>query len=225
MKKLLILTGIFTLAVFWSNAQQQGEQKTPDEQVIVNKKYDEQGNLTEYDSTTIHRWSMDTVFHFGLPGDSLAYPWNFSEIDRFMKEFWSDSVFDSPFFPNQPFSLRFLFSPYDQDKEPDHRFGNPWLNDSTFLKNFPLQFDSLFFDFGFEPSQSPFHGVDPGFLDDFEQRLNEHFYRFRDENFAFPGLKNKEYLEEWEQLMQKHQKEMDELRKKWQEKEQPGRKI
>jgi hypothetical protein len=224
MKKLLMITGILLITVSGINAQQQKEQESPDEQIIVNKKYDEQGNLIEYDSTYIHQWSTDTTFHFGFPGDSLSYQYNFPGIERFMKEFWNDTVFGSPFFPRQPFSLKFRFSPFD-DEEFDLPPGSPWFTDSMILRNFPFQFDSLYFDFGFDPPEKSHHKFNEEFFKDFEQRLNQHFFRFRDENFGFPKFKNKEYQEEWEQLMEKHRQEMEELRKKWQEEEHPGRKI
>jgi hypothetical protein len=219
MKKLLIFTGIIFLAVFELHAQQQEDHKTPDEEIIINKKYDDQGNLIEYDSTTIHRWSMDTTFHFGFSGDSLFYPWNFPGIDRFMKEFWNDSGPESPAFPRHPFSLHFRFSPFDGDK-PNRLQDPPWLTDSLFRKDFPFRFDSLLFDFSPGPHPKSFHEFDDDFFDDFEQRLNKHLYRFRDKHYAFPELKDKEYLKEWEQLMEKHRLELEELRKKWEQKEQ-----
>lgn len=111
MKKLMLLTGVIFLAVFELHAQQQEKQKTPDQEIIINKKYDDQGNLVQYDSTTIHRWS-------------------------------------------------------------------------------------------------------------FEERLNRQLFRFREEHYAFPELKNKEFRQEWEQLMEKHRLELEELRKKWEKKEQ-----
>src|SRR5690606_22322003 len=88
------------------------QQKSPDEQIIVNKKFDDQGNLIEYDSMFIHQWSMDTTFHFGFPGDSLSFQYNFPGIEHFMKEFWRDSLFSHFSFPQQPFSFGFQFSPF-----------------------------------------------------------------------------------------------------------------
>jgi len=59
----------------------------------------------------------------------------------------------------------------------------------------------------------------------FEERLHQHFFRFRDEQFGFPEFKNDEHQKEWEQLMKRHQRELEELKKKWQEHEPTGRKI
>ena len=59
MKKLIFLGAIVFVTVHSVFAQQQKEQKSPDEQIIVNKNYDEQGNLIEYDSTYFHKWTTD----------------------------------------------------------------------------------------------------------------------------------------------------------------------
>ncbi len=215
MKKFVFLTLIFSVVVFEGKAQQQQEKETPDEQTIVKRKYDEHGNLTGYDSTYIHRWSLDTTFHFGFPGDSLSFQYNFPGIDRFMDEFWNDSLFGSRTFPHQPFSFGFRFSPFDDENIRPHQL--PFA-DSLFSNQFPFQFDSLFFDFGFEPGEKLPPGFDNDFFEDFEKRLNRHFFRFRDENFGFPGFENEEHRKEWEELIQKHQRELEELQKKWQKK-------
>jgi hypothetical protein len=221
MKKLVIATLLFSVAVFETTAQQNEKQEIPDEQIIVNKKFDEHGNLIEYDSTYIHQWSVDTTFHFGFPGDSMFYFRNFPGIERFMNEFWNDSVFGKRFFTPQPFSFGFRFSPFGNDD-----LGNrnePDLPDSPFQFEFPYRFDSLFFDFGFGPNKSP--GFDHDFYEDFEERLNRHYFRFRDENFAFPGFKNEEHRQEWEQLMEKHRRELEDLQKKWDENKSPGKNL
>lgn len=215
MKKLIIFSIIFSVGVFEASAQQQQKQQNPDEQIIVNKKYDDQGNLIEFDSTYIHKWSMDTTFHFGFPGDSLSFHWNFSGIEHFMQEFWGDSLPDSQYFPHQPFSFGFQFSPFDE-KNPGN---NRWpFSDSLHSSPFPYQFDSLFFDFGFGPNDKLPPGFDNDFFNDFEKQLNQYFNQFRDNNFGFPGFQNKEHQKEWEELKRKHQQELEELQKKWQEK-------
>lgn len=217
MKKLVITALLFSVAVWGVKAQQQEEQKEPDEHIIINKKYDEQGNLIGYDSTSIRKWNMDTTFHFGFPDDGSSSQWDFPGIERFMKEFWNDSVFGNPSLPNQPFSFGFKFSPFgekgfDQDNRPS-------FPDSLYSGEFPFQFDSLFFDFGFDSSDELPPGFDRESFEDFEKRLNRHFDRFQDENQSFPGFKNEDHLEEWEQLMEKHRQEIEELKKKWQDEE------
>jgi hypothetical protein len=222
MKKLVFLTIIFSVVVFRTKAQQQQEQETPDEQIIVNKKYDGQGNLVEYDSTYMHQWSMDTTYHFGLPGDSLSFQYNFPGLERFIDELWNDSLFDHRNFPHQPFSFGFRFSPFDDENFGQHHFP---FSDSLFSNQFPFQFDSLFFDFGFGPDDKLPPGVEDDFFEDFEERLHQHFFRFRNENFGFPEFKNDEHQKEWEELMKRHQKELEELQKKWNENETPGKKM
>jgi hypothetical protein len=212
MKKLVFTFLLLSVSAFVLKAQKQEDQKTPDEQIIVNKKFDEQGNLIQYDSTYIHKWSTDTTFRFGFPDDGMSYDWNFPGIKRFMNEFWSDTVFGSPSLSQQPFSFGFRFSPFDDEELRKGR--RSLFPDSLFAGNFPFQFDSLFFNF---PSPKNHPGFDQKFMEDFEKRLNEHFFQFRADNFSFPHFKNEEHHEEWKQLMEKHQKELENLRKKWEE--------
>ena len=219
MKRFIYILLMFFIAVFYTHAQQPEKQNTPDEQIIVNKKFDEQGNLLEYDSTYIQKWSTDTTFHFGFPGDSLSFQYNFPGIERFMNEFRSDSVFGKYFPQHLPFSFGFRFSPFeDKNSDPNHF---PF-SDSLFSAPFPFNFDSLFFDFGFGPDKKLPPEFNNRFFEDFEQRLNQHFHRFRDENFDFPGFKNETHQKEWEELMKKHRREMEELEKKWQKEDSAG---
>ena len=221
MKKVVIVTFLLSVVVFDTRAQQKEVPEKPDEQIIVNKKFDEQGNLIEYDSTYIHQWSADTTFHFGFPGDSLSNHWNFPGIERFMNEFWNDSVFGRRFLSPQPFSFGFRFSPFDDEDSKNQQ--QPDLPDLPYQFDFPYQFDSLFFDFGFGPNENLPPEFNHDFFENFEDRLNRHFFRFRDEGYGFPGFKNDTHRKEWEELMQKHQKELNELQKKWQEHESPGK--
>jgi hypothetical protein len=200
MKKLVFTILLLSVCAFVLKAQKQEDQKAPDEQIITNKKFDEKGNLLQYDSTYIHKWSSDTTFRFGFPDDGMSYDLNFPGIKRFMNEFWNDTVFGTPSFSQQPFSFGFQFSPFDDD---EFRKGRRSL--------FP---DSLFINF---PSPKNHPGFDQKFMEDFEKRLNEHFFQFRADNFSFPHFKNEEHHEEWKQLMEKHQKELENLRKKWEE--------
>lgn len=204
MKKNAVLLIIVAIA-FSCSAQQKKEPKEPDEQIIVNKKYDEEGSLIQYDSTYVHKWSLDSTFHFGMPADSL-YPFgDFSGIEQFMNKFWNDSVFGSPTFPHQPFSFGFRFSPFD-DGDFFGKNRTP-IPDSLFQHNFPYQFDSLFFNFGFDPRR-----YDRDIIEKFEKR----FEKFQDDR-SFPDFKNKEQMEEWQKLIEKQRKELEEFRRKWKE--------
>ena len=221
MKKSVFITFVLLFAGTAICAQQQNEQKEPDEQVIVKKQYDEQGNLIQYDSVYYHKWTTDTTFHFGFPGDARSFGRDFPGIERFMNEFRNDSVFGKGTFPPQPFSFGFRFSPFD-DEDFQNRY-KPDFPDSLLLFDFPYRFDSLFFNFDFGPSQKLPHQFDEKFFEDFEERLNRHFFRFRDENFAFPGFKNEEHRQEWEELMEKHRRELEELQNKWDNNKSPGK--
>ncbi|SHF87288.1 hypothetical protein SAMN05444274_11144 [Mariniphaga anaerophila] len=220
MKKFIFISIVFAFAVSGAKAQQQKDQKNPDEQVIVNKKYDDQGNLIQYDSTYVHHWSVDTTFHFGFPGDSLSPRFNFPGIERFMNEFWGDSLLDNKAFPREPFSFGFRFSPFDGKNRGNNL--TPF-SDSLFAAPFPYQFDSLFFDFGVGPNDKFPPGIDEEFFKDFSERLNQQFYQFNEDNFGFPGFKNEEHRKEWEELIKKHQRELEELQKKWQKDDQPSK--
>jgi hypothetical protein len=213
MKKSIVIAVILCVSVYAAKAQQQEKQKAPDRQSIVNKEYDEQGNLINYDSTFISTWSTDTSFHFGFPADSMSF--HFPGIEQFMHNFWNDSLFGNLSFPNKPFTFGFQISPFGEDD-----FGNfmpPLFTDSLFSHQFPFQVDSLFFNFGFNqtPGQKP--QIDSHFFDDFEERLKQHFFQFREEGYEFPGFKNEEHRQEWEQLIEQHRQELENLRKKWQQ--------
>ena len=211
MKKTIFLSAIAFIAAQTAFAQQQEDQKSPDEQVIVNKKYDEQGNLIEYDSTYFHKWTTDSTFHFGVPGDKSLKHWDFSEIEKFLNEFWNDSAFRNHTYTPKPFSFGFEFSPFGEDSD----WSNPRLHSDSLFQNFPYRIDSLFFKFGTTPFLDKQPEVDHRFFEDFEERLKEHFYRYRDEDYVFPEFENFQHQQEYEQLLEKHRKELDELKEKW----------
>ncbi|MCB0540954.1 MAG: hypothetical protein KDE33_25815, partial [Bacteroidetes bacterium] len=64
MKKLGLITIGFVVFSWQLFAQDNKIEKDPDEQIIVNKKYDENGNLIQFDSTYVHQWSSDSTFQF-----------------------------------------------------------------------------------------------------------------------------------------------------------------
>ncbi len=213
MKKSIVIAIFLCVSVFAAEAQHQKKQEAPDHQSIVNKEYDEDGNLIKYDSTFISTWSTDTSFHFGFPADSI--PFNFPGIEQFMHNFWNDSLSGDFSFPNQPFTFGFQFSPFGDDD-----FGSfmpPTFPDSMFSHQFPFHVDSLFFNFGFNqtPGQKP--QIDSHFFEDFEERLKEHFFQFREEGYQFHEFKNEEHRQEWEQLIEQHRQELENLKKKWQQ--------
>lgn len=73
MKSLGLILVLFLFVFTQVNGQEQVQKETPDEQIIVNKKYDENGNLIGFDSTYFHQWSSDTSFQFSFhDGDFYA---------------------------------------------------------------------------------------------------------------------------------------------------------
>jgi hypothetical protein len=106
----------------------------PDVRVKVQKEYDDQGNITRYDSTYSYSWSgdgdtpcdIDSLFKGFNRGFGFSPGWEKSILERFGFRWWNegDSLPDNPFRFNYPF---------------DDFWGNqPWPN------------DSLMFDEGFD---------------------------------------------------------------------------
>jgi hypothetical protein len=201
---------ICSVTITFGQEHQQGKEKDPDEQIIVNKKYDENGNLIQYDSTYVHQWSSDSTFQFNFQDDDFFAGKGFPDLQSFMNEFFNDSAMGGSVFPHgfglSPFDDEDFFSQF-RDGIPDSLRGNFSFNmDSTF-RYFP--FDSL----GMFP-----HGFVSPDLDEWQKQFNDHFSQFPEFNSDSPGLGNKEQQEEWKKMMEKHQKEMEEFRKKWEQK-------
>ncbi|HKI87597.1 MAG TPA: hypothetical protein VKA38_01130, partial [Draconibacterium sp.] len=91
--------GMFSVALLFAatlvNAQDQKNAQKPDEQITVNKKYDDQGNLIQYDSTYVHSLSSDSTVHFTFPDNHFFSEKDFPDIDQFLQEFMNDSTFKS----------------------------------------------------------------------------------------------------------------------------------
>jgi len=175
-----------------------GAQVTPDtipeEQIIVNKEYDENGNLTGYDSTYIHSWSGDTTLSFDFD-DRMFFGEGIPDMDNIMKEFFNDSTRKNFTFPHQLHS-----SPFNDQIFNDFEFST---QDSLFMRKFNFNSDSIY------PFDQNFVFPDLNLL---EKELKEHFNAHPLEEFQSPQQKK-----EWEELMKKHRKEMEEFREKWKE--------
>src|SRR5690606_3566963 len=112
----------------------------PDEKSIVNKEYDENGNLIQYDSTSVRSWSSDSTFTFPLDGTS-PFSNGFPGMDEIFRDFFSDSTQFRYNFPEN-----FLHSPFHDDEFfkqfgqafPDSLFrgGNPYGSDSVLRHRF-----------------------------------------------------------------------------------------
>jgi hypothetical protein len=178
---LLLFSGLIT-------AQEVKKENAPDEQIIVNKKYDEKGNLIQYDSTYIHQWSSDSTLRFSFPNNDFFAGNDFPDLNEFFRNFM-----DNPVIGEFPFSDNFNFS------------------DSMFINRFLFPNDSSVF--------LPFQQPDFGFqgLEEIQQLLNKHFENSPFLNFQTPQFLNEKQREDWENLIKKHQLEMEELKKQWEQ--------
>lgn len=198
MKKLSTLLIVFALFLTNALGQDQKEITDPDEQIIVKKEYDENGNLIAYDSTYIHQWSSDTSFNFSFD-DKLIFDDNFPELNDFFEDFINDSTNHNFGFP-----YNFKMSPFHDEDFIKH-FMFPF-SDSTFIKDFNLPVDSL----------HNFNGESlfPD-LKQIQKQLQEQFKNFNFPNQPTQKERNEEQLKELEKLRKKHQKEIQELHEKW----------
>lgn len=191
MKKLISIMFALICAFSFVNAQE-SKDSIPNEQIIVNKEYDENGNLIRFDSTFIHHWLGDTTFHFNFD-DKQFFGNEFSSMDELIKLFFNDSSRQHLIFPHN-----FQTLPFEDDFFNHFNF---LYHDSTFMKEF--KFDSV------QPNNHNFVFPDFGL---FEKEFEEQFNRMPFYEFQSPEQK-----QEWEELMDQHRKEMEEFRKRWKE--------
>lgn len=200
---LFLVTLIFTSVQV--KAQDQKKNENPDEQITVNKKYDENGNLVQFDSTYVHRWSSDSTIQFSFPDHDFFSGNDFPDINQFLQDFMSDSTFN----------FQHGFAPFNHD-EFLKQFGQVFPD--SMMQNFSFHHDSTYFDFPMDSLKN----LPPGFMPDFDelmQGLHEHLGSMPNTFYDMsPKFKSPEQQKEWKQLMEKHQKEMEEFRKKWEQK-------
>lgn len=190
MKKLALITLILCVGLSMSQAQK--KQPAPEEKSIVNKEYDENGNLIQYDSTYVWQWNSDSTMNFSF-GDSFNFGKDFPDM---FGEFFSDSIFEQFGLRGEPFSRPF------GDDDFFGRFEHSF-------PGFPFERDSAF-NFGFGNTE-PFN-FDFKELEDLHKRLQE---QFSQHNLMVPEFQSPEQQEEWEKLIKKQQKEKEELIKKF----------
>jgi hypothetical protein len=199
MKKISVFLLLLTTIVYFVSGQNEKELENPDEQIIVNKEYDENGNLIAFDSTYIHKWSSDTMLNFS---EKDLFAGNmFPDLERFMEGFTGDSTFYRFDFPDPFFGSPFA----DDDLFDRFEYAFP---DSTFVRNFEFKMDSMPFDREF---------VFPD-MKILQEQMEEHFKHFDLQEPRFKENLTEEQKKDLEKLKKKHQKEMEELRKKWEEK-------
>ncbi|HSH20245.1 MAG TPA: hypothetical protein VLA03_07315 [Draconibacterium sp.] len=168
------------------------------EKSIVKKEYHENGNLIQYDSTTVWRWNSDSTFNFPLD-DNFAFDKDFPDM---FEEFFTDSIFEKfgmlnehrfPLFNEDDFLRHFQYS----------------VTDSMIIREFPFEHDSIFnYHFGHSfPGDFDFPEFE-NIKKLFEEQLKQH-------SFKFPEFNSPEQKLEWERLMQKQQREKEELINKW----------
>lgn len=200
MKRKMIFALLCIFGMVHLSAQELNKNENPDEQIIVKKEYDENGNLIKYDSTYVHQWSPDSTFTFPFEED-FAFD---GSIRDFMNNFMNDSLMTGFGFPHH-FSLPL----FDEDF-----FMNPLdfsFPDSLLLKQFRVDHDSLFNrNFSFHHSFPHDFGFPD--MDEIHKKMEEHLNQFGFEN---PDFKSKQQQDEWEKLMEKQQKEKEEFLKKW----------
>lgn len=190
MKKAVLTTMILCIGL--SMTQAQNKQGTPEEKSIVNKEFDENGNLLKYDSTYVWQWNSDSTMSFSF-GDDWAFGQKFPDM---FGEFFNDSIFEKYGLFNNP-----SFQPFGNDDffgQFGHTFpGFPFENDSVFRYHFGQPFQD---DFG---------------LKEFEELQKQMQRYFNQRNNMLPDFSTPEQRREWEELLQKQQKEKEELLKKW----------
>lgn len=198
MKKIVfIVTGLVFFAGFVF-AQDTTKMNNPDEQIIVNKKYDEQGNLIQFDSTYVHQWSYsssDSTGQFVFPDDEFFG--GFPDMEKILQEFMGGH--------NMPHGS----SPFDDEFFEHFKHNSP---DSAMNRQFFSHRDTSFFNF---PNDS-LNNFPKGFpdMEELMQGIQKQFNNLPD-NFGMPQFQSEEQQKEWEELMKKHQQEMEEFQKKW----------
>ena len=191
MERMISLLLILTAGFSFANAQT--KQAKPEEKSIVNKEFDENGNLIKYDSTFVWSWGGDSTFQFQFPMNEFFSGKNFPGFD----EMFADSVFVNHF-NHLPFGLN--------NEEFFSQFGQQFP-DSAFSQQFEFYGDSAFV--------SPFSFGNDFLSKDFEKLHEALMRQFGDIRTAQPQFESQEQAKAWQELMEKQQKEKEELLKKW----------
>ena len=186
------------ILIFCAMAHLWAQKNTPQEKSIVNKEFDKDGNLIQYDSTFVWQWNSDSTMNFSFD-ENFGFG---KEFPGMFEEFFGDSVFENfGFFNDQNF---------------------PSFNNEEFFQHFQHSFhDSAFIHgFTFEPDSAGGFGFRHHFpggtaFPDLEELQKQMLEKFNHQNMPAPGFKSPEQQKEWEELLKKQQKEKEELMKKW----------
>lgn len=191
MKKSILLIIVFCGIFQFANAQSDTIQSDqPHEEITVNKKFDEQGNLIGYDSTYVYSWSTD----------SLNRSFSNQQLHKFFgfnKDFMgtdSTSSFDGFQFHDQ------------QIQELLDRFSRMFHDPMDMNGFFSFKNDSSMM---FKNDSSFVHHSDP-FFQNFIHPKNDSIMqkRFGNENFFFH---NDSVWKKHEKMLQKHFKEIEKM--------------
>lgn len=185
--KRLVLFSVVALFYAMNLAAQNAEKKVnvPKENSKVTKEYDENGNLTKFDSVYTYSWSSDTTLLNSVSPDQLRDIFG----DQF--GFFSDSSFRSDSFI-QNFD-DFFAQPFHDN------------SDSTLMKKFGNQPHFQFF--GFDNDSTEMNFPDFG---EFFQNFNQNNQDSVLSGSQFPQQKS---MDEMMKMLQKHMKQFEELHK------------
>lgn len=220
MKKSLWILFLLTIPALTASAQQKEKKKNvPDEEIKVQREFDDKGNLIRYDSLRVFRWSTDSLFQF-QPGKGWESFLGKNFLDQFLDQpFFNDSALS---FPGNKFPFRFF------DEEELFRHFREFEADTSFFRDYLFHNDTSFF---MGPDSSfvlppgfffpGFKGFDeswefPGFL--FEDPYPGNLPDFGGSDQPFRRFTDPEQQKEWEMLIEKQQQEMKEFRKRWENK-------
>jgi hypothetical protein len=204
MKTSLIIVLIFFFLSPTLFGQKKDEPVTkPGEQITVNKEFDDQGNLIRFDSTYSFEWRGDTMLAF--PGGNPFPPDNFGDMGSLFNGFFSDSIHHFSPFDNE--WSQNLFDRYNQILK---EF-NPSFPNKDFFNGFSFHADSLNQSFGNDSTfEIPFDFDGFNFPD-----MSEFYKQFDQLDNHGQQFFNNDQQKEWNELMKRQQKEMEEFQKKW----------
>lgn len=194
MKRILFIALMLTTGFVFLKAQEKPIK--PEEKSIVNKEFDENGNLIRYDSTFVWSWSGDSAFQFEFPMNGF---FSGNDIPGF-----DESMMDSVFSGHLNHNL-FSFKSFESDeffKQFQQQF-----SDSAISQQFDFFGDSVFvFPFDFGNSFS-----DEFFSKDFDAMHEKLLQQLNGLNSEKPDFESKEQEKAWLELMEKQRKEQQEL--------------
>lgn len=194
MKRILFIALMLTTGFIFVKAQEKPIK--PEEKSIVNKEFDQDGNLIRYDSTFVWSWSGDSAFQFEFPMNGFFSGNDIPGFDESMMDSVISKQFNNNHFNFEPFINEDFFNHFQE------QFG-----DSAFTKQFDFFGDSAFvfpFDFGNSFGNDFFSGD----FDVMHERLME---QLNDLNFDKPDFESEEQEKAWQELIEKQRKEQQEL--------------